>query len=1143
MNSMGCTLHHQLGWPRRRWRMVKKHLRRQRRAGTWANVASVWALSHHLRVPICVHDGTTQHVVGMQYGGFALHLRLENNHYTPVLEDQIIGIPKTVVEDDNDWLTNGSLVAGGKQARSRSRPRPSGASTSSRGSTGAAPTAPAAADAEEEKGANDPEEEVEADHLEVCLGDPLHTVSTITVIRCAYNWKQAFNQRNLGWVFRCDSPRPGAAIRTYFAKFWKVGEQRVEFTSSKGRLITQADSIVDGDFIVVKSIRPHVPAATEPAPLPNGPAQPASFGELAQPAGTIDLEEDGAELAEPEHQPPTRASHTTYGEDPLTSDEGAGADCAHAVKGQVPEAEQPVLRLRLPSIYAAPLRVPRAVWSLPVRHFAQLKIQVEAGSYAQDYAEFGMRFRRMDAVVQGPLQITDEVELTHLETSRHLASSQPMALLEGGGLSRLARCSTGTDYLMLLLAGGEALDQDFAKRYNKAVQLVRKRAHYGWSNFQVRAILRCEPRLVDQILRDAAEHRDNMVKVAKKLGMQQPTPVKRSTSAPRSSTSRQTAAEDMRTSTGQQRAQSAPRQQQSSAANHDRSDTGRGNKGHPTSRSTTRSSQDGQRHSAGKGKDKGRGHSTTAPVIHEKPTWRLAGKWNVPVQTSWRCDMAGVHATESEISLRQWASEAFHSQHPIAVVAPVKVQNLDVGMMPPREITVEVVKVTEQGEQPQRLRAFLYNLTTSNVVQLQTMKALQLRTSVDDTLVTSVQIETAALDAAARTQLQSKVRGEAIAELRKYLPRELQQSVLDAWRATLRGTTLSMLIRLRTSVLPAALRYSGQRGIWIDVPFAHREQWRILWLKDGFGEHKRLYTKEEAIAYLQELPDHGGLIQKDDTFGIRVSKELSDAKRPELNLTPGDAYFLKGAPISLSVEDLQDLVDQIPWTDARLQVRSMTARGKLAQWKIRALADPPVWAVPVQCGADWHTLRFEKAPLTTHTGRGGAKDESAGHMSFLGALMGTNKKQPAPVQLGKSGGKGKGQSVPRATSCNDLPADASMTDVEASRKRSQVWEPAAVNKCQRNGENDDESASDDDLGAADWNTSHVDAVRSHFEERLREQQMATQQLVKASMQELWQQVQADLAQMLQQLKPQGLSPPPSGASDTQAQQAQPVAAS
>ena len=296
-----------------------------------------------------------------------------------------------------------------------------------------------------------------------------------------------------------------------------------------------------------------------------------------------------------------------------------------------------------------------------------------------------------------------------------------------GGAAPSPLCTMQSSHeACLLCGGGEALEPGFAKRYNQCVQLLRRRAHYGWSDSQIRALLRAEPRLVDQVLKDSPEHKQNIAAAAKKLGMTavltmgtkraaSMPPVQREGGAARgvafdapATTSTTTTMSSATRGGAQRRSQSA----RPSSTGDRKRDNGKGNGVSAATTSTTATSR-----SKGKGKNQsldGSGSVKAATVTKGSGKkgagskgdprsrtstatvqWKLTGMWSVPVYQDWKRNVAGVFMTESEDQLRQWATESFNTQVPVAAVAPMRLR--DVGFVEPQEMTIDVIKITGWG--------------------------------------------------------------------------------------------------------------------------------------------------------------------------------------------------------------------------------------------------------------------------------------------------------------------------------------------------------------------------------------------------------------------------------------------------------------
>ena len=400
-------------------------------------------------------------------------------------------------------------------------------------------------------------------------------------------------------------------------------------------------------------------------------------------------------------------------------------------------------------------------------------------------------------------------------------------------------------------------------------------------------------------------------------------------------------------------------------------------------------------------------------------------------------------------------------------------------------------------------------------------KALVLKSSSDASVVTSVTVELEQLDGSARTTLQSKIKGEAVTELRKYLPSQLQASVLDAWRPTLKDNMLSLLIRVKENGMQDLMKQSGNHNLWVDAPYALRDGMRILWLKQGHGSERKVFDKTEALQYLTTLSEHSGLIVKDGVYGVRMSKELSDTQRAEFQLSPGDAYVIKGVPVAMTPEDLQDLLEQIGWGDVAVQPRTMISRGKVATWRARAVNDPPLWAAPVQIGKeDWFTIRIEKQQEKE-------KRIDGGHASFLGALLGVDK---------RAGTATTATTTTSTTTAAGQRSDKNEEQMEVEEnlhmrgaKRNQESEGAEphLQPPKRRGhglsqislpgeraralEEDKDSLSSE---APDWDLDPAQEMRELMNERLAQQQAETQSM----MREMQQQVQTDMMRMMQEMR-------------------------
>ena len=119
---------------------------------------------------------------------------------------------------------------------------------------------------------------------------------------------------------------------------------------------------------------------------------------------------------------------------------------------------------------------------------------------------------------------------------------------------------------------------------------------------------------------------------------------------------------------------------------------------------------------------------------------------------------------------------------------------------------------------------------------------------------------------------------------------------------------------------------------------------------------------------------HLGLVRKlehgEARYAIRCSEEQHPAIKKALGLNAKRAWLLEGAPIDLTMAEIQELtVKALTWPAAEFEPESVRFRKGKATWIIRADSEPGLRAFPVQCGDEIYSLTVkpkEKAKEYEH---------------------------------------------------------------------------------------------------------------------------------------------------------------------------------
>ena len=268
-----------------------------------------------------------------------------------------------------------------------------------------------------------------------------------------------------------------------------------------------------------------------------------------------------------------------------------------------------------------------------------------------------------------------------------------------------------------------------------------------------------------------------------------------------------------------------------------------------------------------------------------------------------------------------------------------------------RSERITFVMRKEQTGQPVRTQladGFLNQFGQQDVVHKQVVKQLSTHKN-ESTVVMHVNSKKSAITTAEWQQLQKY---DTITKLKQELQAVVPTlSFEDAFRLQQGPDMISFMIRIKqchadawmtNSLLPCTLTPVGELA----------QQYRIIW--EALPQ-----TLSQLRAKYEALPGYRGAIVTTRGCGARFTLASHNQARTSAGLPPGEAFLIKGLPVELTFEQIQDLMGEMAWQATVLEDTRRT-RGKTSTIRARAVQAPPSSIFRVAANSETYTLYITK---------------------------------------------------------------------------------------------------------------------------------------------------------------------------------------
>ena len=321
----------------------------------------------------------------------------------------------------------------------------------------------------------------------------------------------------------------------------------------------------------------------------------------------------------------------------------------------------------------------------------------------------------------------------------------------------------------------------------------------------------------------------------------------------------------------------------------------------------------------------------------------LVNEWNVPPLATFSPTSAGIYMAESKDTIASWAAQVRNASFASGVVTPYAHEIA--GLSKPTQVLANMIEKRNGVERKITARAWLINLTSTPVVLTSPHAAMCFDAPAKRTLVTSIDV----IYAQAPKEWQEALQKHKASELRQLLQTLIQkaEAIHDAWQVTEPKPGLFRFkIRLAEEHLVPVLRLSGQHGIFVNSPQSANTRFSLIWLKEA----QQKLDLAAALEKLAKVSAHRGLIRRDEgVFAIRCeTAQLSEARKA-LDLDIAEGWKLDGLPLDFHVQDVENVIKQLPWTGTVVPTSKYCRKGK-ASWTIRTDVEPPTYRFPIVVG-------------------------------------------------------------------------------------------------------------------------------------------------------------------------------------------------
>eukprot|EP00971_Amphidinium_carterae_P349075 6490834-Amphidinium_carterae.1 len=171
----------------------------------------------------------------------------------------------------------------------------------------------------------------------------------------------------------------------------------------------------------------------------------------------------------------------------------------------------------------------------------------------------------------------------------------------------------------------------------------------------------------------------------------------------------------------------------------------------------------------------------------------------------------------------------------------------------------------------------------------------------------------------------------------------------DIFKIKLEGDHLHFLVRVAEQHVDGWFR--SQIPLAVGPVGDESERFRVYW--------------DQSLRYLTDVPyryelvtGYSGPVVSPKGLGVRFLRESFDDAMCQIGKTPGELYEIYGVPLEADEQDLQDIVDAMPW-DAQVQPNSRKIRGgATCSWRIRSSVEPSSTVVRYTDQHQRHTLHL-----------------------------------------------------------------------------------------------------------------------------------------------------------------------------------------
>ena len=318
---------------------------------------------------------------------------------------------------------------------------------------------------------------------------------------------------------------------------------------------------------------------------------------------------------------------------------------------------------------------------------------------------------------------------------------------------------------------------------------------------------------------------------------------------------------------------------------------------------------------------------------------------------------------------------------------------LSVQPLPTAKATTKLHFVLLRGKPGERttqqvVEGFLNNFGPEPVRHLQHVEQLQASKGAPTTVVVSV---LAAKSTVSASEWASISKCSTISALKAALASEAPNLVYeDLFKLNVQDQKVTFLARIRQSALSTWLQAEGLPCTVVPLGDSI-EQFRVLWDK-GVSTLSELHQKYKA------LRGFSGAVQTPKGLGARFRQADYDSARQATGLDMGESWVLRGIPVDMPLQHIDSLLADMKWK-AVVQPESRRARGRTAQVRVRATAEPPAFLYRVATGSEAYTIHVSKPLPRTRVQKSEEISPPETWAQAAKRALGKELGQPAPTPV------------------------------------------------------------------------------------------------------------------------------------------------